>query len=239
MKKLLIITVLAVTALIALFFAFNAYIYNEKQGNGLPEDPQEAWFVLRGEPVMLGAGVLEYFGNEVQHDVDGDGDKDAVFLVTEQKEDGSTWFYAVAGLRSQGGYEGSHAVLIGFNIAPQSTEQGEGRVVIVNYAEQTTTGVSLGKSLHLLLDVETREFGELVQNFEGDGPRDAIPPVSTACYVGGCSSQLCTDTPNMASTCEYHESYACYQTAVCERQSSGECGWTASAELSACLADAK
>lgn len=56
-----------------------------------------------------------------------------------------------------------------------------------------------------------------------------------ACYVGGCSSQLCTDDPDMASTCEYREEYACYQTATCKRQSSGECGWTPTSELRACL----
>ncbi len=56
-----------------------------------------------------------------------------------------------------------------------------------------------------------------------------------ACYVGGCSSQLCTDEADMASTCEYREEYACYQTATCKRQSSGECGWTPTSELRACL----
>lgn len=56
------------------------------------------------------------------------------------------------------------------------------------------------------------------------------------CYVGGCSAQLCSDTPNMASTCEYKEEYACYKTATCERQSTGKCGWTPSPELSMCLA---
>lgn len=55
------------------------------------------------------------------------------------------------------------------------------------------------------------------------------------CYVGGCSSQLCSDTPGMASTCEYREEYACYQTASCERQTDGECGWTQTDELLACL----
>ncbi|MDB5244198.1 MAG: hypothetical protein JWN18_68 [Parcubacteria group bacterium] len=55
------------------------------------------------------------------------------------------------------------------------------------------------------------------------------------CYVGGCSSQLCTDQPAMVSTCEYTDAYACYKTAVCERQKNGACGWTDSVELRSCL----
>jgi hypothetical protein len=55
------------------------------------------------------------------------------------------------------------------------------------------------------------------------------------CFVGGCSSQLCTDNPDMASTCEYREEYACYQNAECKRQSNGQCGWTQTPQLEACL----
>lgn len=54
------------------------------------------------------------------------------------------------------------------------------------------------------------------------------------CYVSGCSSQLCTSEPDMMSTCEYREEYACYQTATCEVQITGECGWTETEELKSC-----
>ena len=55
------------------------------------------------------------------------------------------------------------------------------------------------------------------------------------CYVGGCSSQLCTDQPGAVSTCEYRAEYSCYQRARCERQVNGACGWTPTTELYACL----
>jgi hypothetical protein len=64
------------------------------------------------------------------------------------------------------------------------------------------------------------------------------PPANKTCYVGGCSSQLCTDKPDMVSTCEWREAYACYQTATCAVQPDGECGWTETNELNACLANA-
>ncbi|MBX4195570.1 hypothetical protein KW796_01260 [Candidatus Parcubacteria bacterium] len=65
------------------------------------------------------------------------------------------------------------------------------------------------------------------------------PGASTEkCYIGGCSGQICSDQPGMASTCEYREAYACYKTAKCERQASGLCGWTQTAELKMCLQNA-
>ncbi len=73
---------------------------------------------------------------------------------------------------------------------------------------------------------------------ETPSPTPTPLPVSETpakrCYVGGCSSQLCTSEPDMASTCEYREEYACYQTATCEVQATGECGWTETEELKSC-----
>ncbi|MEJ0054045.1 MAG: hypothetical protein WDN10_05005 [bacterium] len=64
------------------------------------------------------------------------------------------------------------------------------------------------------------------------------PPAAAGgpCFVGGCSSQICSDEPGAISTCEYRDAYACYKTARCERQPGGQCGWTQTPELAACLA---
>lgn len=56
------------------------------------------------------------------------------------------------------------------------------------------------------------------------------------CYVGGCSGQLCTDRPDVISTCEWRDQYACYANAQCGRQADGACGWNATDELASCLA---
>ena len=68
------------------------------------------------------------------------------------------------------------------------------------------------------------------------------PPAPVAgggCIVGGCSAQLCTEESEgpVASDCMYRPEYECYKTAKCERQSNGQCGWTPSASLTACLAN--
>ncbi len=66
---------------------------------------------------------------------------------------------------------------------------------------------------------------------EGDGVN--MPQ----CRPGGCSGQLCTDRDDIATTCEFRAEYACYRTAICERQADGECGWRDTVELRGCLAN--
>ncbi|HEY5838390.1 MAG TPA: DUF6748 domain-containing protein [Pyrinomonadaceae bacterium] len=64
------------------------------------------------------------------------------------------------------------------------------------------------------------------------------PPGAGRCFKTGCSSQVCADR-NVITTCEFRPEYACYQKAMCERQRNGECGFTQTAELAACLARAR
>lgn len=92
--------------------------------------------------------------------------------------------------------------------------------------------------------------GQLIlekDNPSGDPERDEslVIPVRieangtvSACRPTGCSGQICSDT-DVVSTCEFKPEYSCYQKAKCERQSTGKCGWTETAELSQCLANAK
>jgi hypothetical protein len=65
--------------------------------------------------------------------------------------------------------------------------------------------------------------------------QNPAPETSNVCYVGGCSSQICSDQPDVISTCEWRVVYACYVDAECERQADGECGWTMNAELQSCI----
>ncbi|MEK7084117.1 MAG: Gmad2 immunoglobulin-like domain-containing protein [Patescibacteria group bacterium] len=58
-----------------------------------------------------------------------------------------------------------------------------------------------------------------------------------ACRPTGCSGQVCADK-DVATTCEWKEEYACYTKADCERQNSGECGWTRTKKFEECVADA-
>ena len=54
------------------------------------------------------------------------------------------------------------------------------------------------------------------------------------CFRSGCSNQVCADH-NVITTCEWRPEYECYQKAKCERQTDGNCGFTQTPELKACL----
>jgi len=61
--------------------------------------------------------------------------------------------------------------------------------------------------------------------------------VSDKCKIGGCNGEICEDlsSESRMSICLFRDSFACYNTAKCEVQQNGECGWTQSAELLTCL----
>ncbi|MES2225900.1 MAG: hypothetical protein V4480_03775 [Patescibacteria group bacterium] len=120
--------------------------------------------------------------------------------------------------------------------------------------DSSTVQVSLGKSI--TVGSETITFESVVPaRAEGVRIADSAyrftlrvektavssgpPPVVTTkpCYIGGCSSELCTDAPGGVSSCIYRSEYACYRGATCARQSDGKCGWTPTPELKSCLAN--
>ena len=60
---------------------------------------------------------------------------------------------------------------------------------------------------------------------------------STDCKTGSCSGELCTDAAagDMVSICIYDDEYSCLKYSQCERQASGQCGWTQTSEYLNCL----
>jgi hypothetical protein len=63
----------------------------------------------------------------------------------------------------------------------------------------------------------------------------ATAPVAE-CFKTGCSGTVCADE-TVFTTCQFEPWMACYADAVCERQSDGGCGFTASPIVDTCLAD--
>jgi cysteine-rich repeat protein len=57
------------------------------------------------------------------------------------------------------------------------------------------------------------------------------------CVVAGCSGELCVDErlDVGVSICLWKEEFSCYESAVCERQADGQCGWTETPDFHACL----
>ena len=59
------------------------------------------------------------------------------------------------------------------------------------------------------------------------------------CVRGGCNGTGCFDPSDepLATTCEWRDEYSCFDHGVCERQWNGQCGWTATEEMTQCIAD--
>ncbi|HKO63168.1 MAG TPA: hypothetical protein VJV03_18545, partial [Pyrinomonadaceae bacterium] len=60
------------------------------------------------------------------------------------------------------------------------------------------------------------------------------PVAMKPCIKTGCGGQVCSDQEVM-TTCEWRPEHECYRRARCERQANGQCGFTPSRELTACL----
>ncbi len=57
------------------------------------------------------------------------------------------------------------------------------------------------------------------------------------CRPTGCSRNICSDK-DLFTTCQYKKEYACYKTALCEKQTDGQCGWTQTEVLKQCIEQA-
>lgn len=111
--------------------------------------PRDAIYVIGGVPVRLYGGVAEvdaapsaaskvttrYFGNEARGDLDGDGREDVVCILTQNGGGSGMFFYAAAALRTEAGWVGTNAILLGDRIAPQTSAFQDDQVVI-NYADR-------------------------------------------------------------------------------------------------------
>lgn len=195
MKKSVVYILVVIILGVGMYFSFKGKV-NAPTQDQVPFDARNSSFGVEGARVTLVNGVAEtqfasmpdvkvmtrYFGNGVSHDLDNDGRKDAVFLVTQDGGGSGTFFYVVAVLNTAKGYVGSDSYPLGDRIAPQSMNIDEGQtvegtmrknVIVVNYAvrkpsESMTTAPSVGKSVWLKLDPATMKFGEVAQNFEGE-----------------------------------------------------------------------
>jgi hypothetical protein len=168
--KMFILIVVVIGALLGGFFIFNNHIDTEEQGEETAQpsyDDVSYW--IEGESVRLTDGVSEktvpdsatvvttrIFGNEAEGDLNADGISDRAFILTQNAGGSGTFFYIGVALKTDDGYQGLNALLLGDRIAPQSTEIREGKVV-VNYADRNegepmTAEPSLGMSRTLYVE---------------------------------------------------------------------------------------
>ena len=189
--------------------------------NSVLASPKNATYIIEGQSVKLVSGVsivpaapgsasnviTQYFGNEVNHDFDGDGRQDTAFILTQNTGGSGTFYYVVVALNKVDGYKGSQGFLLGDRISPQTTEMSQNSstpdVIVVNYADRKkgetfTVQPSVGKSVWLKLDTKTMQFGEVAQNFEGEAdPNKMTLGMKTWNWVSTMYSNDMTVTPKI------------------------------------------
>ncbi|MEI6835776.1 MAG: hypothetical protein WCK59_03000 [Candidatus Falkowbacteria bacterium] len=154
MKKTLLISGGLILVVILLIVILGIYKFNFTNDdiyikNGDKTASKDATYLIEGQSVTLKNGSAEsesapnsasknitrYFGNEVSGDLNGDGQIDKAFLLTQDGGGSGTFYYLAVALATNNGYEGLNTILLGDRIAPQTTEFKDGQI-IVNYAER-------------------------------------------------------------------------------------------------------
>ena len=185
MKRKVVYGIVGILVLIGALWALYYHVSKDKQDQEetIARDYKNAAYMVDGRRITLKNGVSEieatpgsaskivtrYFGKEVRKDLDGDGREDIMFLLTQETGGSGTFFYVVAALNTPAGYVGTQGFLLGDRIAPQTTESGSGKIIVVNYTDRAlgesfTIQSSVGKSIWLLLDPTTRQFGKVAQD---------------------------------------------------------------------------
>jgi len=155
-------------------------------GAGIPSatDPLNAAYIIEGKEIHLHNGRFEteaapgsatkirtaVFAEPVYGDMDGDGDEDAVLLLTQDPGGSGTFYYIAVAVNQSDGYRGTHAKLLGDRIAPQNITVRNG-FITATYAdrrpeEPMAALPSVAKSRYLILQntelKEIRPFSEWI-----------------------------------------------------------------------------
>lgn len=198
MKKIYIyisiIVVLAPSIFIGIWLNHKYFEIGEfKITNTSTVDPKNSTFKIDNKEITLINGKSEtesapgsatkiattYFGNNIQADLDKDGRTDNAFLVTQDTGGSGIFYYLVADLNKESSEANVDASFIGDRITPENISIGKNNVIIVNYAdrkvgEDFSVAPTVAKSIWLKLDTNTMEFGEVMQNFEGEVDPDKM-----------------------------------------------------------------
>lgn len=164
-------------------------IPDEESPGEVAPDHKNTSYLIDGRVVVLNDGFAEaelapgsaskvvtrYFGNELVTDLDGDGDEDIAFILTQIMGGSGTFYYAVAALQTETGYIGSDGYLLGDRVAPQSTNMSQNprhkNVVVFNYADRSsgepmTAQPTIGKSVYLKIVPENNQWAVVEPNPE-------------------------------------------------------------------------
>ena len=134
------------------------------------------------------------------------------------------------------------------------TVDGKEVIITAGFRQQKTVGTLIGVDSIADLENQIGARAEVYAALTEEGsytlygsqayfvkvtPKSVSPQPTTECFVGGCSSEVCSDRAGVVSTCIYKPEFACYKNATCKRQSDNKCGWSQTTELKKCVAAAR
>jgi hypothetical protein len=113
------------------------------------KDAANSEYVIDGKSVVLKEGQTEdqaaqgsaniattrIFDATKTGDLNGDGRDDVLVLLVQNAGGSGSFYYVAAALKTQDGYRGTNAILIGDRIAPEAMDIRDGTIV-VNYRER-------------------------------------------------------------------------------------------------------
>ncbi len=145
----LTITILSLILVIVVLAGIYQFITIQKE-TGLPTDDNVA---------------TNYFGNEVSGDLDGDGNLDRAFIITEETGGSGTFFYLTALLKTDKKEVSAGKIFLGDRITPQSTSFENG-IITINFADRKptdsfVTAPSVGRSLKIAYNKETGQIVDI------------------------------------------------------------------------------
>src|SRR5688572_20450428 len=96
-------------------------------------------------------------------------------------------------------------VLAGFYVYQTQKAPGDSTTpFITSFADCEAAGYEIVESYPR--QCMSPEGNVYVEDVTAGGESTAV--AKTGCYIGGCSAELCSDQPGMASTCEYRQEYS-------------------------------
>ncbi len=181
-KKTVLILLLAIVGLVC--FALGQL---ESEKTEVEKDVLSLSYTIDGEVFDMEDGLatktlamessfmptLRVFGEPVYADLNADGIEDAAMYLEYQPGGSGTFYYAALAMSEDGvKYKETPTMFLGDRIAPQSLDIEEGRA-IYNFAERRAeesfaTAPSVGRSVYVHYDKNTRQIGEWMKDFTGE-----------------------------------------------------------------------
>jgi len=148
--------------------------------------PLNATYVINNETIMLVNGFAErsatpgsstkvttrVWGAPKSADLNGDGQQDAALILIQSPGGSGTFYYVVAAIWREDGYQGTSAVFLGDRIEVQNIDINNNRIT-VEFLDRTdsdafSTPPSVPTEQRVLYDPETKQLIQVAREFEGE-----------------------------------------------------------------------